>query len=175
MPFNAGRHVGSQTDVQVNDRIVNTVTESTFQSSQLSFPSYTFNSIGTFMQVRARGTYQTNSNAPTLRTRFYMGATAIGDTTAVLQSPGVNEQGWQVDVDILCVMTGSGGELEVQGYRRASTGARSSQIEDMENMATVAFDTSQPFTFGLTQQFNASALDNSATMRQFYCTLWSPT
>lgn len=161
-------------DTAGGDSISNTAVETTFASSQLAFPGYTFNTIGAFMRVHARGIYDTASSAPTLRTRLYMDATAIADTTAALQSPNISNQGWSADIDIVCVMTGSGGQLEVQGFRRANTGARSSQTEDMENTAPVSFDTSQPFTFGLTQQFNASATDNAADLRQFFCTIWSP-
>lgn len=173
-PFNAGRHVGAQTSVQSSDTVVNSTDEFTLVSSQLAFPAHTFNTIGAYMRVHARGTYETDANAPTLRTRLYMDATAIADTTACLQSPNVVNQGWSVDVDIVCVMTGANGSLEVQGVRRASTGTRSSQIEGMESTATFPFNTSLPFTLGLSQQFNASATDNSSTMRQFFCTMWSP-
>lgn len=100
------------------------------------------------------------------------GDAVVATTGNVLQAPGVVNQGWEFEVDVICRVSGELGFCDVQGHRVVFTGPRSSQREDLENTSGTFFDTDRQFDISLRQTWSVASGTNSIEMSQYTVGLW---
>ena len=176
-PDSAAVHFFVKSGVDVaGDTIVGTSDQTAFASSLFTIPGRTLQA-GSRLSILARGVWSSAAAAPSLTTDlvFDTSATAsVATTGSLLQSLGVSDQGWEVTLDIICSVPGEGGSCYIQGHRVASTGPRSSQREDMENVNPISWNTNLPVDVSLRQTWSVASATNSVEMNQFTVGLWGP-
>ena len=158
------------------DTIANTSDPTDFASSLFTIPGRLLQT-GSRLSILARGVWSSAASDPSMTTDlvFDTSATAAVSTTgSLLQSPSVSNQGWEVNLDIICRVPGENGSAYIQGYRIVNTGARSSQREDMEDVNPIFWNTDLPVDVSLRQTWSVASATNSIEMNQLTVGLWGP-
>ena len=138
--------------------VSNTTTETTLMSFTLPANEL---AAGQVLHLRASGIFSTaSSGAENLTFKVKADSTVLGSLLQA-QVASLTNQGWTVDINVICVTAGSGGTVEGQGTVIASTVAGL-----MANSATIALSTTVSHTISVTATMSVANAGNSVSQRQ---------
>lgn len=158
------QNVYRQTAIAGGDTIANNAAATVF-ASVWQMPA-NFLTVGRVVRLNARGVYGTLvAVAGNLTLDLIAGATVLATTGAQALTVNLANLYWEMDAAFVCVTTGAGGTVEAQGKAILETTGLLSNVEGMQNAATVGLDTTAAKNLGVRVTFSVANAANTVTQR----------
>jgi hypothetical protein len=149
------------------DTISNSTSVVSFASvSSLLFDSFSLPRVGDVIVIRLAGTYGT-TGTPTLSVNILLGSVTLASSGSVTMGSGISNRGWNAELRVSLMSTGSSGTVEAHGVMLFSTAVGTTTVVSLFSTGPITVDTNTAASVSATAQWSSASASNTITLRQF--------